>query len=74
MLPTNYLTLCLLVLSANSLNPDHAQQNTDPDLDPNCLTLMVFLNVFLKKLIKKNKLADDNKSMQNYPVGKEFTS
>ena len=42
---------CLLITSANSLNPDQAQQNIRPDLDPNCLdTLMVFLkDFFLKK-------------------------
>ena len=29
----------LLITFANSLNPDQAQQNIGPDLDPNCLTL-----------------------------------
>ena len=29
----------LLIKSANSLDPDQAQQNVGPDLDPNCLTL-----------------------------------
>ena len=36
-----YLTLCplcLLINFANSLDPDQAQQNVGPDLDPNCLT------------------------------------
>ena len=28
---------------ANSLDPDQARQNVGHDLDPNCLTLMVFL-------------------------------
>ena len=32
---------------ANSLDPDQAQQNVGPDLDPNCLTL-VFLKEFSK--------------------------
>ena len=27
------------VIFANSLDPDQAQQNVGPDLDPNCLTL-----------------------------------
>ena len=32
--------LCrLLVVFANSLDPDQDQQNVSPDLDPNCLTL-----------------------------------
>ena len=29
----------LLITFANSLEPDQAQQNVGPDLDPNCLTL-----------------------------------
>ena len=28
----------LLIIFANSLDPDQAQQNVGPDLDPNCLT------------------------------------
>ena len=28
----------LLVTFANSLDPDQARQNVEPDLDPNCLT------------------------------------
>ena len=41
----------LLVTFANSLDPDQARQNVQPDLDPNCL--MVFLkDFFFKKLIK----------------------
>ena len=31
---------CLLVSSANSLDPNQAQQNVRPDLDPNCLELL----------------------------------
>ena len=45
----------LLLTFADSLGPDQAGQNIWPDLDPNCLTLMVFLKDFLKKLIKKKK-------------------
>ena len=29
----------LLIIFANSLDPDQARQNVGPDLDPNCLTL-----------------------------------
>ena len=48
--------LCrLLITFANSLDPDQARQNVRPDLDPNCLTLMVFLKEFFEKVIlKKN--------------------
>ena len=39
--------LCLLVSSAivfaNSLDPDQDRQNVGPEVDPYCLTLMVFL-------------------------------
>ena len=38
----------LLITFANSLDPDQAQQNAWPDMDPNCLTLMVFLKIFQK--------------------------
>ena len=34
---------CLLITFANSLDRYQARQNVGPDLDPNCLTLMVFL-------------------------------
>ena len=37
-LPTSDDICCLLITFANSLDPDQAQQNVGPDLDPNCLT------------------------------------
>ena len=41
---------------ANSLGPDQARQKVGPDLDPNFLTLMVFLNeFFVKKLVLEKK-------------------
>ena len=30
---------CLLITFANGLDPDQAQQNVGPDLDPNCFSL-----------------------------------
>ena len=36
-------------MQTNSLDPDQARQNVRPDLDPNCLTLMVFLKEFIEK-------------------------
>ena len=46
---------CLLITFANSLDPDQAQQNVGPDLDPSYLTQMVFLKDFLEKVyFKKN--------------------
>ena len=46
----------LITFFANSLDPDQAQQNVRPDLDPNYLTLMVFLKEFFKKVdFEKNQ-------------------
>ena len=48
------LALCLFVPSAynlcKQLRPRSGRQNVEPDLDPNCLTLMVFLKCFFKKV------------------------
>ena len=44
---------CLLITFTNSLDPDQDRQNVDHDLDPNCLTLRVFLKDLLKKVIFK---------------------
>ena len=41
---------CLLITFAKSLDPDQARQNVRPDLDPNCLTLMVFLKDFFENV------------------------
>ena len=57
----------LLIIFANSLDPDQAQQNIGPDLDPNSLTLWwysweTFLNkVNLKKKKKKKKNSTNDK-------------
>ena len=37
-LPARGDSCCLLITFANSLDPNQAQQNVGPDLDPNCLT------------------------------------
>ena len=45
------LSCRLLITFANSLDPNQAQRFVGPDLDPNCLTLMVFLkDIFEKKI------------------------
>ena len=36
----------MLITFVNNLDPDQAQQNVGPDLDPNCLILLVFLKEF----------------------------
>ena len=38
-LPANSRFCHLLMIYANSLDPNQAQQNVRPDLDPRCLTL-----------------------------------
>ena len=48
---------CLLITFANSSDPD-----------PNCLTVWYSWKKFLKKLILKKKSAENEKSLQNYPV------
>ena len=40
---------------ANSLDPDQAGQNVLPDLDPYCLTLMVFSKEFFQKISRRQK-------------------
>ena len=41
---------CLLTNFANSFDADQALHSVGPDVDPNCLTLMLFLmDFFLKK-------------------------
>ena len=58
----HYLCLChLLIIFANSLDSDQARQNVGPDLDPNCLTLMVFLKEFFEKDDFEKK-TDDKKA------------
>ena len=43
-------------IEANSMEPDQARQTVEPDLDPNCLTLLtIFLKEYLKKIILKKK-------------------
>ena len=39
-----------MITFANSLDPDQARHHVEPDLDPNCLTLIVILKEFLKEV------------------------
>ena len=48
---------CLLVMFANSLDPDQDRQNISPDLNPNQLTLKEFFE-------KRTKKADDKKAQK----------
>ena len=63
-------TCHLLITFANSLDPDQDRKNVSPDLDPNRLTLIVFLKEFFLKSKFWKKLADDNNSMKNDPACK----
>ena len=56
----------LLIIYANSLDPDQAQQNVGPNLDQLFDTLMVFLKDFFEKV--KKIIHRRQKSMQNYPA------
>ena len=58
-----YLPVSSARTSANSLYPDQAQQNVGPDLDPNCLTLMVFLKEFFITLTANS--LDPDQAKQN---------
>ena len=40
----------MLITFANSLDPDQARHFVGPDLDPNCLTLMVFQKEYFEKI------------------------
>ena len=46
---------------ANSLVPDQAQQNIEPNLSPNCFTLMVFLKESFEKVDFERKISEDIK-------------
>ena len=70
-LRANYFPSCvnfssLLMTFANSSDPDQEQQTLNPDLDPNCLTLiclLVFLiYVFEKVNLEKNQLTTKTKA------------
>ena len=49
---------------ANILDPE--RQNVSTDMDPNCLTLIVFLKLFLKKLIL-NKVSRKQQNLATLP-------
>ena len=70
-LPTSGKFCRLLIIFANCLDTDQYQQNVRPDLDPNHFhqdTLMVFLKLILKLIMKKKQSAENKISMENYPV------
>ena len=43
----------LLATFANSLDPDLSRHSVRPDLDPSCLTLLLFLNEYFEKVMLK---------------------
>ena len=60
-----FVSWCRLLMTfANSLDSDQARQNVGPELDPNCLTLMVFLKEFFRYVDFEKKSADDKKSVK----------
>ena len=56
---------------AKSLQPDQAQHNVGPDLDPNCLTLTIYLKEVFKEADFEKKNSRRLKSRKNYTGGKE---
>ena len=45
----------LLITFTNSLNPDQDRQNVGPDLDPNCLTLILFLKETFERKVSRRQ-------------------
>ena len=64
---TLYLLCHLLTTFANSLDQGQARQNVGPDLDPNCLTLIVFLKEFFKKVDFEKKQQQTKKKWRKFP-------
>ena len=63
----------LLITFANSFDPDQARHNVGPDLNLNCLTLMLFLKEYIKKVFFFLKaLQTIKKIIKNYPACKEL--
>ena len=64
----------LLIIFANSFDPDQARQNFGPDLGPRMFdTLIVFLKEFLEKNNFEENLEDVKYIMKNYPAWKELS-
>ena len=51
---------------ANGLEPDQDQKNVSPVLDPDHLTLIMFLKEHFEKVNFEKK--PDNKNLRNYPA------
>ena len=50
-------------------DPDQARQNVGPDLDANCLKLIVFLKEFLEKVDFENKNQQTTKKREHLSRG-----
>ena len=70
-LPASVNFCHLLIIFANSLDQDQDRQDVGPDLEPNCVTLIVLLKEFFRKSCFWKK-SDDKKIMENYPSCKEL--
>ena len=57
----------LLITFANSLGPDQDRQNVSPDLDPNCLTLIVLLKEFFLKKLTLKKVSRRQQKYEKLP-------
>ena len=65
----------LLITFANSLDPDQGRQIVGPDLDQNCLTLMVFLKESFEKVnFEKYQQTMTKQDAKRYVINAEWTS
>ena len=68
---TSYDFCHLLITFANSLDTDQPRHDVRPDLDPNCLTLMLFTKEYLERSdVEKYLQTTKKKNMKNYPACK----
>ena len=61
----------LLIIFANSLDPDQGRQNVGPDLVSNLLTLIFLEEIFLKKFVLKI-VSKRQQSIKNHQAYKEL--
>ena len=60
------------LLFANSLDPDQARQKVGPELDPSCLTTILFLKEFFKEVDFEKILVNNKKLSEIYPACNEL--
>ena len=61
-LPAGDIFCRLPITFANSVDPDQARHFVGPDLDPNCLTLMIFLKIIFLEKKKEVNFEKENRN------------